>query len=122
MKDELNGMCLEEFVGLRPKCYSLLFNGRVMNNRVVDSEQHHSAKNKGTKDSVKKAHLRHSHFRQCLEELKTISVTQNVIKSKAHTVSSFHMNKIALTAFDTKRWILDDNTSTLAHGHKDTCT
>ena len=45
-KDELNGMTLEEFIGLnaihatqvlfmRPKCYSLLFPGEVKNNKVI---------------------------------------------------------------------------------------
>ena len=28
-KDELNGMAVEEFIGLRPKCNSLLFLGEV---------------------------------------------------------------------------------------------
>ena len=28
-KDELHGMTLEEFIGLRPKCYSLLSRGEV---------------------------------------------------------------------------------------------
>ena len=34
MKGELNSMILEEFVGLRPKCYSLLFNSEKKDNMV----------------------------------------------------------------------------------------
>ena len=30
------------------------------------------------------------------------------------------MIKVALTAFDTKRWIEEDNINTLAHGHYST--
>ena len=33
--DELNGTTLEEFIGLRPKCYSLLFLGEVKNNQII---------------------------------------------------------------------------------------
>ena len=117
MKDELNGMILEEFIGPRPKCYSLLFNGFVDENVVVDMDTHQQQKSKGTKKSVRSAHIRHAHYKDCLENLKTINVKQNLIKSRAHTIFSIHMNKIALTAFDTKRWIKDDNINTLAHGH-----
>ena len=42
-------------------------------------------------------------------DLKTINITLNIIKSRAHIVSTYHVNKVSLTAFDTKRWILDDN-------------
>ena len=44
-----------------------------------------------------------------------ITVKQNVIKSKSHTISTYNQTKVALTAFDTKRWICDDNIHTLAH-------
>ena len=47
---------------------------------LVDMEQHQNQKAKGTKESVKKAHLRHEHFKDCLEKLKTITIKQNVIK------------------------------------------
>ena len=40
-----------------------------------------------------------------------------MIRSKAHTISTYHQKRTALTAFDTKRWICDDNIRTLAHGH-----
>ena len=116
-KDELNGMTLEEFIGLRPKLYSMLYRGKVKNNIIVDMDEHSTQKGKGIKESVKIAHIRHSHFRTCLEELQTITVKQNILKSKKQTISSYHVKKVALTAFDTKRWILDDNVNTLAHGH-----
>ena len=74
MKDELSGMILEEFVGLRPKCYSLLFNGLVKDNKLVDMDQNQSQKSKGIKKNVKKAHLRHKHYVDCLNNLKSITV------------------------------------------------
>ena len=116
-KDELNSMTLLEFVGLRPKSYSLEYCGFVKDNVLVDIYLHQSQKSKGTKEAVKKAHLRHCHFVECWDGLKTFVVRQNVIKSRSHIVSTYHMNKVALTAFDTKRWILEDNVHTLAYGH-----
>ena len=120
MKDELNSIILEEYIGLRPKSYSLLFNGLVKDNILVHTNTSQKQAAKGTNTSVKEAHLRHKHFKDALENLCTVIVAQNVIKSKAHTISSYHQNKVSLT-FDTKRWICEDNVHTLAHGHYTCC-
>ena len=42
----------------------------------------------------------------------------NVIRSHKHEIFSETVNKIALSADDDKRIILDDKISTLAFGHK----
>ena len=107
-KDELNSLPLEEFIGLRPKCYSLLFD-RTKEKQTA----------KGTKSAVKKAFLRHHHYRDVLDNLSTVRVKQNVIKSRYHKLGTYHQNKASLTAFDTKRWICDDGIHTLAYGHCD---
>ena len=117
MKDEFRGMILEEFVGLRPKCYSLLCKGSVKNNVIQDTGYHHTSTAKGIKKEVKRKHLRHTNYRDSLFNLKTVLVKQNIMKSKEHTVSTYHVTKAALTAFDTKRWIEGDNIHTLSHGH-----
>ena len=117
-KDELNGMTLEEYIGLRPKCYSLLYRGEVKNNKIKNKNSTNQKQTaKGTKASVKKALLRHHHYKQSVNNLTTFKVKQNVIKSKLHKIGSYHQNKISLSAFDTKRWILDDGIKTLAYGH-----
>ena len=117
MKDETKGMVLEEFVGLRPKCYSLIYRGFVKDNIIQDGNIHHSSTSKGVKTEVKMTHLRHEHYKDSLFNLKTIMVKQNMIKSREHTISTYHVTKAALTAFDTKRWIKRDNIHTLSHGH-----
>ena len=104
-KDELNGVPMEAFCGLRAKLYSILY----------DWEQLMRAK--GIKKSVKEKHLRHEHYVDSLINLTVFSVGQNIIKSRGHQVSSYHVKKIALTAFDVKRWICCDGVNTLAHGH-----
>ena len=103
-KDELKGKTLEEFCGLRAKCYSILFD-----------EERMTAK--GIKESVKERHFRHEHYVKSLRTLTTYTASQNIIKSRAHNVSSYNIKKTALTAFDVKRWICCDGISTLAHGH-----
>ena len=96
------------FCGLRAKCYSILFQSLGVESIV---------RSKGTKTSVKKKHLKHHLFVDTLKNQSTYSVGQNIIKSRAHEVSSVHCKKIALTAFDVKRWICCDGINTLAHGH-----
>ena len=116
-KDELHGMTLEEFIGLRPKCYSLLSRGEVKKNVVEHMNVSEKQTAKGTKSSVKKAFLRHKHYRDVLDNLSTVRVEQNVLKSRHHDIGTYHQNKVALTAFDTKRWINVDGVHTLAYGH-----
>ena len=51
MKDELNSIPLQEFIGLRPKYYSLLFEGKVKDNIFV----HRNTTEKKTSKRIKKA-------------------------------------------------------------------
>ena len=112
-KDELNDMFVDEFTGLRSKCYSISHIGKVKDNVVKHMDPAQFQKAKGTK----KDHLSHNDYNNCLTSLKTIYVSQNIIRSKKHNPKNYHLTKAALTAFDIKRWILDDNINTLAHGH-----
>ena len=65
---------------------------------------------KGVIKSVKDAHLRHQHYLTTLQDLTIVSVSQNIIKSKQHQLQSVSMKKVAISAFDTKRWLLDGGT------------
>ena len=84
-KDERNGMTLEEFIGLRPKYYSLLFLGEVKNNQIIHTDV--TEKQIATKAGVKKAYLRHHYYKDTLNNLSTIKVKQNVITSKQHNIN-----------------------------------
>ena len=116
-KDELLSLILEDFIGLRPKCYSLLFYGKVENNIVIHRDRGEKQVAKGTKKSMKKRYLRHSNFQDVLENLTRIFVKQNNFVSREHCVGTYHQTKMSLTAYDTKRYILDDGIHTYAHGH-----
>ena len=60
--------------------------------------------------------MRHAHYRKCVENLETVLVKQNIIRSKEHQLSTISQSKLALSAYDTKRWIMDDGIHTLAYG------
>ena len=41
------------------------------------------------------------------------------IKSKNHNIGTYEDNKISISCFDDKRFILENGINTLAYGHKD---
>jgi hypothetical protein len=104
-KDELNGKPISEFVGLRPKMYS------------VKVGEHEKKVAKGVKKSVIRRQLKHSDYRRILfEGGKDMSVMRG-IRSYNHQLYSVEINKVGLCAYDTKRYILPNGIDTLAHGH-----
>ena len=132
MKDELSGNPMREFVGLRPKCYSFLYDKPFNENEVLREDQDNVLEGmmriqkstaKAVKESIKEKHLRHKQYLQTLknvvgdnEKNKNITVIQNAIVSKNHQLMSVQQTKIALSATDDKRWICDDGIKTYAYG------
>ena len=90
MKDELNGLRIVEFVGLKSKMYPL-----------VSSDNKEINKAKGVN---KKLRIRHKLKR---------------IQSKLHEIGTYDLNKISLTCFDGKKYVLSNGINTLAYFHKD---
>ena len=41
------------------------------------------------------------------------------IKAKKHKIGTYEIDKISLSCFDDKRYVLDDAVNTLAYFHKD---
>ena len=105
MKDELGGKIMEEFVGLRPKCYSYL-----MNDGKVDK------KAKGTKKCLIKRCLMFDNYSECLKEKKKTLRSQQRFKSDGHDVHTEEINKIALSYNDDKRLIAFDGITTYPYG------
>ena len=104
-KDELNGSHGLEFVGLRPKMYSLLGESGV------------KFAAKGISKVVAKQQLKHHIFLQCLKSLAPTTVEQSRIGSELHKVYSILQRKRALSAYDDKRWLLEDGVTSYAYGH-----
>ena len=105
-KDEVNGNVIDEFVGLRAKLYSY---------KMFEGEE--SKKCKGVKRSVVKKSITHEDYKKCLTDRKPQLRKMNVIRSYKHNVFTEEVNKVALSADDDKRYILEDGINTLALGH-----
>ena len=105
-KDEVNGNVIDEFVGLRAKLYSY---------KMFEGEE--SKKCKGVKKSVVKKSITHEDYKKCLTDQKPQLRKMNVIRSYKHDIFTEEVNKVALSANDDKRYILEDGINTLPLGH-----
>ena len=96
---------MEEFVGLRRKCYSYLMNaGKV------------DIKTKGTKKCMIKRCLMFDNYSECLKEKKKILRSQQRFKSDGHDVYTEEINKISLSYNDDIRLIAFDGITTYPYG------
>ena len=110
MKDEAGGKIIEEFVGLRAKLYSYkMYDGKT------------EKKCKGMKKSVIKNNISFEDYKECLLTKVAQMRQMNVIRSIKHNIFSETVNKIALSADDDKRIILDDGITTNALGWEGYC-
>ena len=116
-KDELNSLTIEEAAGICAKMYSLQYRGHVKDGVIVNDDISCKKTAKGVKTGVKDRFLSHQLFVDCINLGKQVTIKQNTIKSKAHSLGSYHQTKLAMTSYDTKRWIAEDNITTRAHGH-----
>ena len=106
MKDECAGRLIAEYVGLRPKMYSIL-----------EADGGNIKKAKGVKKSVVKKNITHRQYKEALFDRKTYRHGMDVLRSEHHIIFGQHLNKISLSPFDSKRWIAEDGVETLAYGH-----
>lgn len=109
MKDETHGIAIKEFVGLRSKMYSFLYNEGV---QTIEKKTA-----KGISKNVTKRDIRHAHYIECLFARKRFMANMNRIQSFKHELYTINLNKIGLSPYDDKRYILDNGVSTLAYGH-----
>ena len=107
-KDECGGKFIAEFVGLRAKSYSI---------EMADGKT--EKKCKGIKKYVIKNHITQEDYKECLFSGESQLRTMNTIRSRQHDVGSERTNKMALSADDDKRIILEDGIRTLAYGYDD---
>ena len=110
-KDEYNSIPIVEFVGLKPKLYSIL-------PEVKDKTKTYQ-KAKGLPKCVLKKYYHHEEYKSCVfdENKQKMNCTMNLIKSKNHQVVSITMKKTSLVNYDNKRHNID-NFHSLAFGHK----
>ena len=111
MKDELASYPAREFVGLRPKMYSILAN---------NMEEKKTAK--GVSRAIVRKVLRHSSYKNVLQEGGFTLATMSRIRAHKHQLYTECVRKVALSAYEDKRFVLDGGVRTLAHGHYKTGT
>ena len=105
-KDECGGKSMTEFVGLRPKLYAY---------KMDDGGA--TKKAKGVAKTTIKRNITFDDYKRCLDTQQEVYKSMNIIRSHLHQIYTQEINKVALSAKDTKRHILPDGISTLAHGH-----
>ena len=106
-KDEACGKQIEEFVGLRAKLYSY----KMFENGNEEK------KCKGIKKNIVRQTITHDDYKECLFTKKEQLRKMNVIRSHRHDIFTEEVNKVALSADDDKRIILEDSIHTMAYGH-----
>ena len=110
----LAGNPIVRFAGNKSKMYSYeveLPGGEIKNNKAC----------KGISKNVTKRDIEHKDYLSCLLN-KTIRKHKiKTIRSDHHVVSSYEINKIRLSCFDDKRYILDDGITSYAYGHEKIC-
>ena len=103
MKDEYGGKSILKFAGLKSKMYSIL-----------DENSNKKSTNKGHN-----AFIEFQEFHDTLFQKKILRHQMRGIKSKNHNLGTYKTNKISLSCFDDKQYILKNGINTLAYGHKD---
>ena len=102
MTDECAGRPIAEYIGLRPKMYSIL-----------ESNGNNTKKAKGVRKYVVKKHIRHKQYWE------TFHHGMDVLRSERHHIYGQRLHKVSLSPFDSKRWIAEKGVETLAYGHRD---
>jgi hypothetical protein len=106
MKDEMGGKVLHSFVGLKPKTYSCAGEGDVVIKKA-----------KGNQYSVTQKELTHEDYWGVVNGGEDLYRNNVGFRSNKHTITTIVQRKKALSALDTKRWVLDDGISSHAYGH-----
>jgi hypothetical protein len=105
LKDEYGGKIFEEFIGLRAKLYH------------HTTETSTTKKAKGVKKAVVKQEISRDDYYNALHNHEIIYREQNTFRSKLHQMYTQKVRKVAISYFDTKRYILPNKTDTLAWGN-----
>ena len=94
---------VDEFVGLKSKMYSM---------RKIDGKESNTAKRVNIATEF-------NEFKDVLLNEKIIRYKMKIIQIKKHKIGTYEINKISLSCFGDKRFVLDDRIHTFAYFHKD---
>ena len=103
MKDEYGGAIIDQFVGLKSKMYSI---------RKINGSESSTAKGVNMATEF-------NEFKNALFNKKIIRHKMKRIQAKKYKIGAYGIDKIPLSCFDDKRFVIDDVVHTLAYFHKD---
>ena len=103
MNDVSEGKINDEFVGLKSQMHSM---------KTIDGKESNTAKGVNIATEF-------NEFKDTLFNKKVVRHKMKRIQSKKHKLGTYEINKISLSCFDDKRFVLDDGIHTLAYFHKD---
>jgi hypothetical protein len=104
--DELSGMAVHGFCGLRSKMYAI----KLGNNSAKKAA-------KGVNRAVVEKQMTFQTYRDTLVSQRQTTTTNRGFRSFCHNISLIETKKLGLSCFDDKRYINADGQTTLAHGH-----
>ena len=105
-KDETKGVPICEFVGLRSKMYSYKKDNQKCERTA-----------KGIKKNIIKNNLKHRDYKETLFNNNQMHHKMKTIRSQNHQLRSYEINKVSLSCYDDKRYILEDGIHSYAYGH-----
>ena len=106
MKNEFGGVIVIKFVGLKSKMYSM---------KKIDGKECNTAKGVNIATEFNK-------FKDVLFNEKITRHKMKRIQSKKHKLGTYEIDKISLSCFDDKRYMLDDGIYMVAYFRKDSVT
>ena len=102
-KGEFGGVIIDEFIGLKSKMYSI---------KKIDCRESNNAKGVNIATAF-------NEFKDILFNKKIIRNKTKRIQAKKHKIGTHEIDKISVSCFDDKRFILDDRIHNLDYFHKD---
>ena len=106
IKNEFGGVIVDELVGLKSKMYSI---------KKIDSKECNTAKGMNIETEF-------NEFKDVLFNEKNIRHKMRRIQTKTHKIGTYEIDKISLSCFDDKRFVLDDEIQSSTYFHKDSIT
>ena len=107
MKDEYAGTPIAEYIGLRPKLYTIL-----------RADEQLIKKAKGVKKYVIKKQMNFENYKDALFNKQKYTHTMNMLRSMHHNIYGLTVNKTTLSPLDTKRYTNPDGITTNAYGYQ----
>ena len=103
MKDETASIPISEYCGLRAKMYSMTYGGKEK--KTAKGISRSAAKN-----------LLHQMYKDALFNRRSTKTRVIMIRSIDHQIYSMVQDKIGLSPYDDKKYLLEDGCNTTAHG------